>query len=171
MILNNYWELRRVQQLYKIEASEQYINTTMKDINNGDTVTFCNGVSTSNGSVYSFISQSFNLTSNVAIRLGDSTEEGSVTDYTLKSPISSGVTVSNINWNISTQNSSKRILSFNVTASTDININEVGITKSFPTTYSGSTMKEVLLVRVILANTVSLQSGESATITIEWDEA
>lgn len=173
MILNNYWELRRVQQTeFLHHASIDKVTTTMKDTS-GNATTFytCdfNDASNVNG-----VAKNWDLISNTSFKVGSSDAEGSASDYTLTSEISSGVTISNIAWNISTSGGEiRKVISFNVACSANdgFTIKEVGICKDICTGLYGSLQyATVMLVRTILDNPVTLANGESATITIEWVE-
>lgn len=173
MILNNYRELRRLQQTnYLHHSSGDTLNSSMKDTS-GDGITFYIYDFNDAGNVQN-VSKNWDLTSNTSFKVGSSDSEGSASDYALTSEISSGVTISNIAWNISTSGGEiRKVISFNVTCSANdgFTIKEVGICKDICTRLHGSLQyATVMLVRTILDSPVTLANGESATITIEWVE-
>lgn len=173
MILNNYWELRRLQQTnYLHHGSIDRLSTSMKDTG-GNAATFyiCDFNDASN---VQGVAKNWDLTSNTSFKVGSSDAEGSASDYTLTSEISSGVTISDVAWNISTSGGEiRKVISFNVACSANdgFTIKEVGICKEICTSLYGSLQyATVMLVRTILDSPVTLANGESATITIEWVE-
>ena len=175
MILNNYWELRRLQQTnYLHHSSSDVVRSSSMKNTSGGTITFMTG-NWNNSSYTEEVSRNWDLITNTSFKIGSSDAEGSASDYTLISEISSGVTISNIAWNISTSSGENRkVISFNVgcSANDGFTIKEVGICKEICTRLSGSMQYEtVMLARVILDSPVVLANGESATITIRWVES
>lgn len=174
MILNNYWELRRLQQTNYLRhsPSDVVLSSSMKNTS-GETITFMTGDWNDNSNIAG-VSKNWDLTSNTSFKIGSSDAEGGASDYTLTSEISSGVTISNIAWNISTSGGEiRKVISFNVACSANdgFTIKEVGICKDICTGLYGSLQyATVMLVRTILDSPVTLANGESATITIEWVE-
>lgn len=174
MILNNYLELRRLQQTeFLHHGSIDTVTTTMKDTS-GNATTFytCdfNDASNVNG-----VAKNWDLTSNTSFKVGSSNAEEDASAYELTSPISSGATTSNISWNI-TMNGGEihKIVSFNVTCSAHLGftIREVGLYKNICTRLLGGLQyATVMLARVLLDSPVALANGESATITLEWTES
>lgn len=173
MILNNYWELRRVQQTeFLHHGSIDTLATSMKNTSgNATTFYICDFNDASN---VQGVAKNWDLTSNTSFKVGSSDAEGSASDYTLTSEISSGVAISDISWNISMSGGEiRKVISFNVTCSANdgFTIKEVGICKEICTSLYGSLQyATVMLVRTILDSPVTLANGESATITIEWVE-
>ena len=174
MILNNYWELRRLQQTVYLKHSSSDVVLSSSLVNvSGDGITFMSG-DWNEGSHVEGVAKNWDLTSNTSFKVGSSDAEGGASDYTLTSEISSGVAISDISWNISTSGGEiRKVISFNVACSANdgFTIKEVGICKEICTRLSGSLQyATVMLVRTILDSPVTLANGESATITIEWVE-
>lgn len=174
MILNNYWELRRLQQTnYLHHSSASALASTMKDTS-GNGITFFasdyNDASNVEG-----VAKNWDLTSNTSFKVGSSDVEGSASDYNLTSIISSGYTISDIAWNISMSGGAiNKVISFNVTCSANdgFTIKEVGICKDICTRLLGSLQyATVMLARIILDSPITLTNGESATITLKWIES
>lgn len=163
MILNNYWELLKVQQTNTFaQSGTGAASTNMKDTD-GNSVAFAYQGSSS-------VPRNWNMSPDSSIILGSSDADGSVDDYDLTDPISSGVTASSPQWTFATSNGKyQRVVSFSVTASASVIIKEVGICKDVYTSYSGNQSK-VMLARAVLSSPISLASGQSAAIVIEWNE-
>lgn len=173
MILNNYLELRKLQQSnYLHHSSMSPLETALLDTN-GNGITFYAADFNDAGNVQN-VSKNWDLISNTSITIGTSDAAGAVSDYNLTSAIVSGFSISDISWNISMNNSKiYKILSFNVRCtSKPITIKEVGVCKNICTRLLGSLQyATVMLARVVLDNPVTLANSETATITIRWVES
>ena len=173
MILNNYWELRRLQQTNYLRHSSMdvVLSSSLKNTS-GETITFMTG-DWGDSSHTEGAAKNWDLISNTSLKIGASNAEGSVSDYNLIDPISSGFTASTPQWSItSSEGKVQRVISFSVTASTNITIKEVGICKEICTRLSGSLQyATVMLARAVLENPITLSAGQGAVIVIEWIEA
>lgn len=175
MILNNYLELRRLQQTVYLKHSSMDVVLSSSMVNtSGSGITFMSG-DWADSAKTEDVAKNWDLVSNTNFLIGSSDAVGDISDYNLASVISSGFSISNTAWNITTNNGAvKKVISFNVSCSTNdgFTIKEVGICKQICNRLSGSLQYEnVMLARVILDSPVTLANGESATITLEWTES
>lgn len=172
MILNNYRGWIKMCNENEAKYTDQSATVNLKNLD-GNTITEI-GTGSSTSYIFAAYTRVFCLTDLMDVYVGSSDAEGLPTDYDLKERLTSedGITISNIVCNI-TYDSEKirRVITFNVSSTANnIIIKEVGIGKTIYLAHSTNTDR-FLFARIILDKSVSLNSGESATITIEWSES
>lgn len=164
MILNNYWELLKTQQTTTFSSSGTSVVYTNMREDDGSAISFAYQGSAD-------VAKNWNMRENMNVVVGSSDETGRASDYDLRSRLSSGVSVGTPSITYAVGDGKiQKVVTFTVTASASITIKEVGIRKGILLNYSG-TISNILLARAVLDNPISLSSGQSAVIAVEWIEA
>lgn len=163
MILKNYWKwLHGVT--YCVTTTQQTFNVGLYDMN-GDNVTIILG-GRNNDNANKNISWLYDM----FVRLGTSETDTSESDYALNNDVTSSL--SNLNFNIQSQGDENLRRTITITGANNtenaITLRQVAIGK---TIYGESyTPYEVLFAIVNLNEAITVGSGDSFTIALEWIE-
>lgn len=177
MILNNYWELVRLQNTYPLSADGNATTITSLVNHNGYTnIYFAYGMPNSINYLQYMIPNYTIFGNNIIVRVGSSDEEGSISDYNLKTPLDERYyTIRNLSINNSLESTggTKRQITFDVinSASNAVTIKEVGIIKIISTSPGSGSQQYIMIARVVLDEPLTLAIGETGTITLLWVES
>lgn len=178
MILNNYWELVRLQNTYPMSADGSAAATTaLIDINN-HTAQFAYGMQSSLNDLQYLIPNYTIFGNNISIKVGSSTEEGEPSDYSLKSSFDEryySIQNLSINSSVESDGGIKRQITFNVINNnsmvSSVTINEVGIVKTINSAPSSGFNAYIMIARIILDEPLTLAYGATGVITLLWVES
>lgn len=172
MILNNYYLLRAITDNVRIPMG----NESEKTLANG--MTFIDGTTdtiyvTTQTSRYSTVNWALRV--NLTMRVGTGTTDPVGTDYSLENDVTDYVADKVVTLNVA-EVSNRLVTTMTIsgrsTYSDNIVISEVGVTKNIITKYINYfPTKEVLLVRELLEDPITIAPGQGFSITFVWEEA
>lgn len=172
MILKNYWKwMEALTQVGTVSTWGPGINVGLKDITGANALIVVTSATSYDAHIKTM--NNFNLKSNYNVRIGTGQNELSSEDYCLKNDITSQITNFNVTLNTSADDNHTRVIT--VTGQNFTNnemvINEVAYTKTIYDGYDAVSTKEVMLAIAQLENPITVPSGSSFVVTVEWIEA
>lgn len=174
MILNNYWNLfAGISKITPTIRDNRVSDFSLRDFNN-DPVLVTTAFYYSFGPADTMINN-WNPRSWLSVRIGSGDTEPTVGDYKLATDITSSI--ADYNYELDTTSSGAKIKTLVIVSGTNnqssaITIREIGVVKTVETADSGNSSqpKDILVVRYLLENPVTVQPYQGFDLTFEWVE-
>ena len=173
MILNNYWKWLKANQNISIYSSSNDLDIGLKDITGAAANVYWGDNS---GSALNNIRNGADpnrvLINDLSVRLGTGTSTISSSDYALANDITSSISDLTSNLASVATNKLERIITVTGTNNTnaDITITQVAICKGVSNDWSHSNLKIVMFAACNLNSPLTVESGESFAVTVNWTE-
>ena len=182
MILNNYWNIKGFIATHAIvygQVTPGGDDIGLKDLS-GQTATFFYKI----GSYYTYVnaqmiadaSKNFTTFNEASVRVGTGTTTATAADYCLETDVTSSI--SNFQYSINSAGTDGAVtltitISGTNATGSDIDLSEIGIVRSVITSNNYATLysSSVMLVREVLDEPITVESGKGFSFTFEWVES
>ena len=174
MVLDNYWQIKYASSQYSMwqpGGTGYFVDTSIKTLTGVDITRVQCSFSGYMNNIYNALKM-YALRSNLMVRLGTGSTEPTSSDYALENDITSGIGSLRVTTGVGGDNGlvTNIVISGINTTESEIVIKELGIYINSAFTMDG-TSYDVLLVRELLDEPLSVPAGKGFTLTFRWVEA